>query len=260
MVHLQNRIIELCRLIIFSSLLFSFLFLGFLSKQTEDDFPFVSQITNSKTLNFQLSKKKPKALNWQEQRKCERERKQQQEDEQTLAKIEAPIPQSNIGFKMLKLMGYTPGSALGKEGSGRAEPVGLEIRRSRAGIGRHDPHKEKRKREEIEAEKGRKKEEALLEEFGCRQKSQWRSRRIVVNFEKAKRALDQLENKEVVEPEKNSDDEGEGEDEEEEEEITEEVMFLAIVLFGTIFCWFWGLCMKILSVMDIRVEFNCACY
>ncbi|KAK9289295.1 hypothetical protein L1049_007450 [Liquidambar formosana] len=195
----------------------------FLPPETSDlPEPPSKKITNSKTLNFQISKKKPKALNWQEQRKFERERKQQQEDEQTLAKIEAPIPQSNIGFKMLKLMGYTPGSALGKEGSGRAEPVGLEIRRSRAGIGRDDPHKEKRKREEIEAEKGRKMEEALLEEFGCRQKSQWRSRRIVVNFEKAKRALDQLENKEVVEPEKNSDDEREGEDEEEEEEITEE--------------------------------------
>ena len=71
--------------------------------------------------------------------------------------------------------------------------------------------------------KKRKHEEALMEDFGSRQKSQWRSRRIVVNFEKAKAALDQLENREVVEPKKNEE-EGEGEEEEEEEEvITEEV-------------------------------------
>lgn len=60
-----------------------------------------------------------------------------------------------------------------------------------------------------------------MEEFGSRQKLQWRSRRIVINYNKAKAALDQLENKEVVEPEKDNEEEGEQE-EEEEEIITEE--------------------------------------
>lgn len=181
------------------------------------------QASNNKALDIQPAKKKFKTLNWQEKRRLERERKQHEEDEKTLANIEAPIPQSNVGFKLLKQMGYTPGAALGKEGTGRAEPVGLDIRRSRAGIGREDPLKEKRKREEAIADKKRRKEETLMEEFGTRQKSQWRSRTIVVNFKKAKAALDQLENKEFVEPKKNEDDEEEGDQEEEEEEITEEV-------------------------------------
>lgn len=179
------------------------------------------QISGKKDPPVSSSKNQLKTLSWQERRKLERERKQQQEDEQTLAKVEAPIPQSNIGFKLLKQMGYTPGSALGKEGSGMANPVGLEIRRSRAGIGLDDPHKEKRKKEEIVAERKRRKEEALMEDFGSRQKSRWQSRRVVVNFNKAKATLDQLENREIVEPQKNEDAE-EGEDEE-EEEITEEV-------------------------------------
>lgn len=161
-----------------------------------------------------------KTLSWQERRKREREIKQQEEDEQTLAKVEVPIPQSNIGFKLLKQMGYTPGSALGKQGLGMAEPVGLEIRRSRAGIGLEDIHKEKRKKEEISIDGKRRKEEALMEEFGSRQKSRWQSKRVIINFNKAKAALDQLENREVVEPQKDEDD-AEGEDE--EEEITEEV-------------------------------------
>ncbi|XVF56029.1 hypothetical protein PTKIN_Ptkin06aG0083900 [Pterospermum kingtungense] len=186
--------------------------------------------SNTKSLSSQPSKKKSKNLNWQEQRKLDRERKQLEEDEQTLAKIDAPIPQSNIGFKLLKQMGYTPGSALGKEGSGRAEPVGLDIRRSRAGIGREDPLKEKRKREEIEFERKKKKEEALIAEFGSWQKSQWRSRRVLVNYKKAKAALDQLENKEVVVPKKNEDEEEGGQDEEEEEEeVTEEVCRLTCI-------------------------------
>lgn len=179
------------------------------------------KVPANKTPAVQSSNKKPKTFHWQEQRRRDRERKQLEEDEQTLARIEAPIPQSNIGFKLLKQMGYTPGAALGKEGSGLAEPVGLEIRRSRAGIGRQDPIKEKVKQEEIRAEKKRSHQEALMEEFGSRQKLQWRSRRIVINYNKAKAALDQLENKEVVEPEKDNEEEGEQE-EEEEEIITEE--------------------------------------
>ncbi|KAK8600703.1 hypothetical protein V6N13_059559 [Hibiscus sabdariffa] len=183
----------------------------------------LKKIPNTNPLSSQPSKKKSKKLNWQEQRKLERERKQLEEDEQTLAKIDAPIPQSNIGFKLLKQMGYTPGAALGKEGSGRAEPVALDIRRSRAGIGRDDPLKEKRKREEIEFERKRINEEAMMEEFGSWQKSQWRSRRVVVNYKKAKAALDQLENKEIVVPKKNDEEEGgQVEEEEEEEEVTEE--------------------------------------
>ncbi|XP_071721702.1 uncharacterized protein [Rutidosis leptorrhynchoides] len=176
---------------------------------------------NDKTTVAESSKKKFKAMNWQERRKIERERKQQEEDGKTLVSIEAPISQSNIGFKLLKQMGYTPGTALGKDGLGLVEPVGLDIRRSRAGIGREDHVKEKMKRVEIEAHHMRRKEEDLMEDFGSRQKLQWRNRRIVVNFRKAKAALDQLENREIV-VEKEEDEDGGKEEEEEEEEITEE--------------------------------------
>lgn len=169
--------------------------------------------TSGKTLNSpEPSKKKPRNQN------LNRERKQFEEDQQTLANLETAIPQSNIGFKLLKQMGYTPGSALGKEGSGRAEPVGLEIRRSRAGIGREDPVKEKARREKEWGEMKRKREEELMEEFGCRQKLQWRSKRVVISYNKAKGVLDQLENREPpIEIEKDED-----EEEEEEEQISEE--------------------------------------
>lgn len=193
-----------------------------------DNSHFTMQVSNKKDPSVNASKSQLKTLSWQERRKLERERKQQEEDEKTLAKVEAPIPQSNIGFKLLKQMGYTPGSSLGKQGSGRAEPVGIEIRRSRAGIGLDDPHKEKKKREEFMTVRKRRNEQALMEEFGSRQKSRWQSRRVVVNFNKAKAALDQLENREIVEPQKNEDDvEGE---EEEEEEITEEVCNLTVYM------------------------------
>ncbi|KAI3514338.1 hypothetical protein L1887_12666 [Cichorium endivia] len=175
---------------------------------------------SNKATTLPSSRKRPKTRNWQEQRKLKREIKQVEEDERTLANLESAIPQSNIGFKMLKQMGYTPGSGLGD--SGRAEPVGLEIRRSRAGIGREDPIKEKlRKDEEMLWEK-RKKEAELMADFGCRVKERWRNKRVVVNFHKAKGVLDQLENKEVVVVEKKDDDEKDDGEEEEEEVITDE--------------------------------------
>ena len=82
----------------------------------------------------------------------------------------------------------------------------------------------------------RRSEEELMAEFGWRQKEQWRSRRVVVNFHKAKGVLEQLENKEVVVEVKNDDDGGENEENEEEEEvITEEVLFLNLSLFINVY-------------------------
>lgn len=162
-------------------------------------------------------------MNWQEQRKVKREQKQIEEDQQTIENVEKSIPQSNIGFKMLKQMGYTPGSALGKDGSGQAEPVRLEIRRSRAGIGQEDPRLEKMRKEREKVESARINQEELMADFGYRQKERWKGRRILVNFQKAEAALAQLENREVEDVEKKEDEDGENE-EEEEKEITEEVL------------------------------------
>lgn len=47
----------------------------------------------------------------------------------------AKLDASNKGFAMLAKMGYTAGAGLGKGGSGRAEPVGVELRVGRGGFG-----------------------------------------------------------------------------------------------------------------------------
>ncbi|KAL0359451.1 UNVERIFIED_CONTAM: hypothetical protein Sangu_0794500 [Sesamum angustifolium] len=188
--------------------------------------------------------KKSKTQNWQEQRKLKRERRQIEEDMQTLENLGSAIPQSNIGFKLLKQMGYAPGSALGKEGSGRVEPVALEIRRGRAGIGKEDPKVEKMRREKGNEESLKRKEEELRKEFGSRQKERWRERRIVVNFRKAEASLVQLEKRDIVDVEKKEeeDEEKEEEEEEEEEEITEEDLLNILVKLRNEFyyCLFCG--------------------
>ncbi|KAK1386682.1 G-patch domain-containing protein [Heracleum sosnowskyi] len=181
-----------------------------------------SKKVSNKTLIPQSSNKKPKTINWQEQRKLKREKQQKVEDQLTLANIESAIPETNVGFKMLSKMGYVPGKALGKEGSGISEPVGIEIRRGRGGLGREDPETERVRREERRVVRERVSEKELMEEFGSRRKEEWRRKRVVGSFWKGRAVLDQLEGKEVVE-EKKEEGEKEGEEEEEEEEvITEE--------------------------------------
>lgn len=167
------------------------------------------------------SNKKRKVLNWQERKKLKREKKQIEEDQKTLVNLESAIPETNIGFKMLKQMGYTPGSALGKEGSGMSEPVGLEIRRGRAGIGKEDDKVEKMRREMEKADRDRRREVELMETFESHLKERWKEKRIVSNFHKAEAVLAQLENREVVEEKKEEEDE----EKEEEELITEEVLY-----------------------------------
>ncbi|XP_020110588.1 G patch domain-containing protein 11 isoform X1 [Ananas comosus] len=194
--------------------------------------------SKERLLPQQAKPKRPRGLSWQEQRRLERERRQREEDERTVAGLDAAIPETNVGFKLLRRMGFSPGSALGKDGAGRAEPVALEIRRSRAGIGAASPAEEAARRGREAAERTRRMEEEMAAEFGSRQRRQWRTRRVVADYRKADAALAQLENREIVEeplPTEDADanmkaegtavaaaEEEEEEEKEEEEVITEE--------------------------------------
>ncbi|KAM0883726.1 hypothetical protein ACQ4PT_031449 [Festuca glaucescens] len=166
--------------------------------------------------------KRAKGLPWKERRRQERERSQREEDARTLAGMAEAIPESNVGFKLLKQMGYDPAAR-----GGDTEPVGIEIRRSRAGLGAEPPVSaaplpqplEPKTREEVEKE--RKREEEMVEELMARKSTQWKGRRLVWDCRKAEAALAQLENREVAPPAHDSEEKEKGE-EEEEEVITEE--------------------------------------
>lgn len=52
-----------------------------------------------------------------------------------IASTEQAIPKKNKGFKMLEKMGWKDGVGLGKDNSGRVEPVNVEQRAERSGLG-----------------------------------------------------------------------------------------------------------------------------
>ncbi|KAL4239817.1 G patch domain-containing protein 11 [Mactra antiquata] len=60
--------------------------------------------------------------------------------------LEASISSENKGFALLQKMGYKPGMAIGKSGIGRTEPVPVELKTGRGGLGRDAD--QKRKKEE----------------------------------------------------------------------------------------------------------------
>ncbi|KAL9237801.1 hypothetical protein vseg_012305 [Gypsophila vaccaria] len=170
-------------------------------------------------------------INRQEQK----ERKQLQEDQQTLQNLTSSIPDSNVGFKMLKLMGYTPGTGLGRKG-GRVDPVGVEIRRSRVGIGGEDPALARLRRERDKQMAAREKAlrdekgvEEMAHEFGVRVRREWRVKRLLGSWRKAKDLLHRFENREVVEDE--------DEEDEEEEVITEEDLIEILVKLREEHCY-----------------------
>ncbi|XKL62669.1 hypothetical protein PGB90_002502 [Kerria lacca] len=72
------------------------------------------------------------------------------ESEKRKEGLEKPIEQNNKGFALLQKMGYKPGSSIGKRETGRKEPIPIELKTDREGLGRSQMKKEiyeKRKQE-----------------------------------------------------------------------------------------------------------------
>ncbi|CAI9555384.1 unnamed protein product [Staurois parvus] len=60
-----------------------------------------------------------------------------------------PLSNENKGFALLQKMGYKTGQALGKQGHGIVEPIPLNIKTGRSGIG-HDEMKKRKAEENLE--------------------------------------------------------------------------------------------------------------
>lgn len=146
-----------------------------------------------------------------------------------MAGLAEAIPETNVGFRLLKRMGYDPAAG----GGAGAEPVGIEIRRSRAGLGAEPAVSVAPPQPSAEVAEGeRRRVEEMAVELRARQSTQWRNRRVVWDYRKAEAALAQLENREAAPPPPEGEEKAE---EEEEEVITEEVIVRCYFQFSPIF-------------------------
>ncbi|XP_040034282.2 G patch domain-containing protein 11 [Gasterosteus aculeatus] len=161
----------------------------------------------------------------------------EQEKESREAAMENSICNQNKGFALLQKMGYKAGQGLGKSGAGRVDPIPLNIKTDRGGIGMEGVKKRKAEEElEYYRQKVRAKQQnetKSLEDFRSRVRTEREERKIEGDLRRSQRACEQLDSqKSITIPRedwywpKAETDEEEGdlkeEDEEEEQEEEEE--------------------------------------
>ncbi|XP_070833344.1 G patch domain-containing protein 11 isoform X2 [Chaetodon trifascialis] len=163
----------------------------------------------------------------------------EQEKESREAALQNSISNENKGFALLQKMGYKAGQGLGKEGAGRVDPIPLNIKTDRGGIGMEEVKKRKAE-EELEhyRQKVRAKQQnetKSLEDFRSRVRTEREERKIEGDLRRSQRACEQLDSQKSITvpredwywPKAETDDEEDGvkEEEEEEEEVVELTSF-----------------------------------
>lgn len=179
----------------------------------------------------------------------------EQEKESREAAMENSICNQNKGFALLQKMGYKAGQGLGKSGAGRVDPIPLNIKTDRGGIGMEGVKKRKAE-EELEhyRQKVRAKQQnetKSLEDFRSRVRTEREERKIEGDLRRSQRACEQLDSQKSItipredwywpkaetdeeegdlkeedeEEEQEEEEEKEAEEEEEEEEIVELTSF-----------------------------------
>ncbi|XP_071337251.1 G patch domain-containing protein 11 [Trachinotus anak] len=163
----------------------------------------------------------------------------QQEMESRDTALQSSIGNENKGFALLQKMGYKAGQGLGKEGAGRVDPIPLNIKTDRGGIGMEEVKKRKAE-EELEhyRQKVRAKQQnetKSLEDFRSRVRTEREERKIEGDLRRSQRACEQLDSQKGITipredwywPKADTDEEEEADldKEEAEEEIVELTSF-----------------------------------
>ncbi|XP_072532901.1 G patch domain-containing protein 11 isoform X1 [Salminus brasiliensis] len=183
--------------------------------------------------------------------------KQQEQDSRDAA-LQSSISSENKGFALLQKMGYKAGQGLGKAGAGRVEPIPLNIKTDRGGIGMEEL--KKRKAEE-EMENYRKKvqvkqqmEKRNLEDFRDRKRTEREKQQAEGDLRKSQRACEQLDSQkgisvpkdiwywpEVINDEAEDTEESSTDGSDEEEELTslEKLHYITSYLRGVHFYCIW---------------------
>lgn len=158
----------------------------------------VSSVSERVTLRFG---QKPKFS--EKNRKPKAEKKDEKKTEESLRQtgLETSISSDNIGFKLLQQMGYKPGKAIGKTGFGSIDPIKVDIKRGKGGLGRDEIVKEVKKRKEEEFfKKMEEKNEKIADlEKGYQnlRRDKWETRKLKREIKRAKNALCLFEEKKM---------------------------------------------------------------
>nr|XP_054605782.1 G patch domain-containing protein 11 isoform X2 [Nothobranchius furzeri] len=177
---------------------------------------------------------KHKELNIQNRQKTYKE----QEKESREAALQTSISSQNKGFALLQKMGYKSGDGLGKQSTGRIEPIPLNIKTDRGGFGMEEQKKRKAE-EELhhyrQKVRARQQNEAKsLEDFRSRVRTEREERKIEADLRRSQRSCEQLDSQKGITipreawywPKDNTENEEQEEEEDKEEDEEEEIVEL----------------------------------
>ncbi|XP_074532018.1 G patch domain-containing protein 11 [Halichoeres trimaculatus] len=163
----------------------------------------------------------------------------EQEKESREAALQNSISNENKGFALLQKMGYKAGQGLGKEGAGRVDPIPLNIKTDRGGLGIEEVKKRKAEedlqnyRRKVQAQQQN--ETKSVEDFRSRVRTEREERKLEADLRRSRRTCARLDNQKgilvpreawywpKVESEEEEDDQEEEREEEEEEEESVEL-------------------------------------
>uniref|UniRef100_A0A336KQQ0 G patch domain-containing protein 11 n=1 Tax=Culicoides sonorensis TaxID=179676 RepID=A0A336KQQ0_CULSO len=111
--------------------------------------------------------------------------------------LSTSISSSNKGFAMLQKMGYKEGQALGKTESGIVEPIGIQVKNDRGGLGREAAIKEiqeyRAQARLKQLNKGREIEQMTPEEYRRLKSLKSQSKQINIDLIKSQKACEGLD-------------------------------------------------------------------
>ena len=117
--------------------------------------------------------------------------------------LKTAISSDNKGFALLQKMGYKPGTAIGKRGQGRSEPVPIELKDGRGGLGKASEMK--RKQEDMDRmrlamrAKRAKHEKHSQQDFRSRIANQYQDRRAESDLHNSQKVCAQLDSQKGIE-------------------------------------------------------------
>ncbi|XP_044146054.1 G patch domain-containing protein 11 isoform X3 [Bufo gargarizans] len=119
------------------------------------------------------------------------------ENERRETVLNEALSYENKGFALLQKMGYKKGQALGKKGDGIVEPIPLNIKTGRSGIG-HEEMKKRKAEENLEnfrqkIQMRQQEQERAADDFRLRMKSKKEEQKLEGDLRRSQRACLQLD-------------------------------------------------------------------
>eukprot|EP00094_Tigriopus_californicus_P012562 TCALIF_12147-PA protein Name:"Similar to GPATCH11 G patch domain-containing protein 11 (Bos taurus)" AED:0.17 eAED:0.20 QI:82/0/0/1/1/0.75/4/0/275 len=109
---------------------------AFLSQCVQKDIRPGLKRTLPKQREHELAKQRSEGEQRRQAAKWDKRQRMNLESEKREEGLQKSLDTSNKGFAMLAKMGYKSGQSLGKSNSGRVEPIGIQIKIDRGGLGR----------------------------------------------------------------------------------------------------------------------------